>query len=349
MGVPVQTNEIGLRNPPLQSLQASQERILVLGPSSTFGWGVPEEKTYARTLEKRLRQYMHSQVSIINAGQIGFSSWQGVRFYQQELQQLHPTVLVIAYGVNDVDRHRFFYNNDQPDPIALPPETYSYDRNLDLLLFPQVIPRHIRLFLFKRFGCPGNQRETSLLIPHRVPEESFAEQIETLVREGTRDKTDLILMTSPFGLLPYPPTLSPAATNARSALQNGKRAMEAQKWEEALTHFQESLKWDPRQCDIHYFRSTCYSRMRDCRRAREAFRKALEEEPHRVAGDILIYNDIMRALAREAGAFIVDAERLLPPGADNLFLDPVHPTAIGHERIAQALLDAILHMREIHP
>ena len=58
MSVPVRTNELGLRSPPMEVARQAADRIVILGPSSTFGWGVTEEATYARRLEWLLTERM---------------------------------------------------------------------------------------------------------------------------------------------------------------------------------------------------------------------------------------------------------------------------------------------------
>src|SRR5262249_3795665 len=54
---PVHSNALGLRNPEVSLDRTSGSyRIVALGDSHTFGFGVPEEQSYPRLLENRLRQ-----------------------------------------------------------------------------------------------------------------------------------------------------------------------------------------------------------------------------------------------------------------------------------------------------
>jgi len=89
-------NSMGLRGDEIDRLKTSK-RILVLGNSCTFGWGVSEEQTYA----KRLETLLQGEYEVINAGVPGYSSEQGKRFFRQELLELKPDVVTMMFAWND--------------------------------------------------------------------------------------------------------------------------------------------------------------------------------------------------------------------------------------------------------
>ena len=104
---PLNTNSHGWRG---RAEPWSQTPILILGPSSTFGWGVGDDETYSAQLEMRLGE------PVINAGEIGYSSAQGVRlFAEPEMTEFRPRLVIIAYGINDIDRHRFYFQSERTD------------------------------------------------------------------------------------------------------------------------------------------------------------------------------------------------------------------------------------------
>ncbi|MCA9404619.1 MAG: hypothetical protein KC897_12600, partial [Candidatus Omnitrophica bacterium] len=87
-------------------------RVICLGASPTFGWGVQQQETYAQDLERRLQSGSGSnRVEVINAGQIGYSSYQGVRYFQDVILPLRPDIITVSYVINDVDKYRFYQNN----------------------------------------------------------------------------------------------------------------------------------------------------------------------------------------------------------------------------------------------
>lgn len=117
-GAEIATDEFGLRNPEghIASRGSADEfRILVLGASPSFGWGVPEEFAYPRRLEAILNARSSRPVKVINASVIGYSSWQGLALLKKHLAVFRPDHIIASYAINDVSRERFFYSGAQPD------------------------------------------------------------------------------------------------------------------------------------------------------------------------------------------------------------------------------------------
>ncbi|MBI5240652.1 MAG: hypothetical protein HY926_09280 [Elusimicrobia bacterium] len=302
LGIPLDTNAIGLRAPALRPAEASVCRLLVLGPSSTFGWGVPESETYAKLLEGFLRSRKGGPpVEVINAGEIGFSSWQGLEFYRRELRGIRPCLTVIAYGANDVDRYRFFFDSDAPDGSALreeraPAAVWLHNMTARLSLF-QVLPRAL-LRLGGRFSC-GEPDIRSL----RVPPQDYAENLRQLVRQLRQDHSAVLLMTT------------------ASAMPAGPGAA---------------------QCEDYYRLSRSLAAARRCSEARKAFADARRSEPYRIEKDLRLYNRLVREVGEQESAAVLDAAVLLTPEkAGRVFLDPIHPSPLGHALIARALFKDI--------
>lgn len=77
-------------------------RIVCLGNSCTFGWGVRQEETYPKVLEKILSDSLPGRkVEVINAGVTGYSSLQGLRLFEREILKLQPDLVTVCYGWND--------------------------------------------------------------------------------------------------------------------------------------------------------------------------------------------------------------------------------------------------------
>ena len=191
-GVALETNAQGLRSARLPAPGEPGRRVLLLGPSSTFGWGVVEDSTYARRLERELNQGLKTPVAVINAGQIGYSSWQGLRLYREELSALKPDVVVLAYGVNDVDRYRFMGRNTRPDRLALAGER---DVSVESLLSRSALLTRLRRgagALRFRFSCDLPRAGL------RVPPADYAENLEALLAEARRSGAQAVLLTSAF-------------------------------------------------------------------------------------------------------------------------------------------------------
>lgn len=97
----VSTDEHGLRGPvhPVEKA-AGSTRILTLGCSTTFGWGVDDAATYPAQLEGVLRE-KGRKVEVINGGQPGYTSFQGLWLWDKVLARYQPDLVVFGYIVQD--------------------------------------------------------------------------------------------------------------------------------------------------------------------------------------------------------------------------------------------------------
>ncbi|MCK4301519.1 MAG: SGNH/GDSL hydrolase family protein [candidate division Zixibacteria bacterium] len=89
-------NSLGLRGGEIAPHKKGR-RILALGNSCTFGWGLPREKTFVG----RLQDILGDEYDVVNAGVPGYSSFQGRLLFESELVGLQPDVVVIMFGWND--------------------------------------------------------------------------------------------------------------------------------------------------------------------------------------------------------------------------------------------------------
>jgi len=79
-------------------------RILTLGCSTTFGWGVDDELSYPAQLESRLRKRGYHKVQVINGGQPGYTSFQGLWLHRTVTRLYQPDLVVFGYVVQDARR-----------------------------------------------------------------------------------------------------------------------------------------------------------------------------------------------------------------------------------------------------
>jgi lysophospholipase L1-like esterase len=105
--LPVRVNVEAFRGGPLeQPKPAGTTRIFAVGASTTFGWGVREEETYHRVLERMLNDTARStgaavRYEIVNAGVIGFNLRQVSRYMQRIARRYQPDGFLVAYTFND--------------------------------------------------------------------------------------------------------------------------------------------------------------------------------------------------------------------------------------------------------
>ena len=104
---------MGLRDRELDRKQAGELRILLLGDSVTFGWGVPIEATFGRQLETLLASKQKGRVRTVNSGVGGYNTVQEHAFLRSFVDTIEPEMVVLLYVRNDID------SNDSPfDPRA---------------------------------------------------------------------------------------------------------------------------------------------------------------------------------------------------------------------------------------
>jgi lysophospholipase L1-like esterase len=78
-------------------------RILFLGDSSTFGYGLAFDETYVEQTERLLASAVSSQdVECINAGVPGYTLFQGWRWLETRGFDLQPDLVVLSFGWNEI-------------------------------------------------------------------------------------------------------------------------------------------------------------------------------------------------------------------------------------------------------
>lgn len=104
MGVPVSINSHRLRDREYSEAKPpGVTRVVMLGDSTMFGWGVREEDTVAKILERELNQNAapgHSY-EVLNAGVGNYDSVQEYNHYLAYDRVFHPDIVVQEYYVND--------------------------------------------------------------------------------------------------------------------------------------------------------------------------------------------------------------------------------------------------------
>src|SRR6201988_4904320 len=121
MGVPVSINSEGLRDREF-SLEkpAGVYRVMMLGDSTTFGWGVKQEDTAAKFLERKLNADLpagYDRVEVMNAGVGNYGTVQEVTYYETIGWKYHPDLVVLVFFIND------------PEPVPIEKKGFLIDRS----------------------------------------------------------------------------------------------------------------------------------------------------------------------------------------------------------------------------
>ncbi|MCA8957300.1 MAG: hypothetical protein KDC87_14590 [Planctomycetes bacterium] len=103
-------NELGLRGGPVAVPKpAGHKRVLVLGDSYAFGFGVAEKDTLAAQLQRALAA-PHREVEVLNAGVPGYHTGQELQVLVRNGSKLAPDLVVLVYYANDNITPTFLYD-----------------------------------------------------------------------------------------------------------------------------------------------------------------------------------------------------------------------------------------------
>ena len=105
MGVDIATNNVKLRDrvfslehPPVSF------RILMLGDSITFGWGVEAEDSVTQQLEQEfMKRFPGRKIDVINAGVGNYNTSMEVSWFLSKGITFKPDMVVLNYFVNDAE------------------------------------------------------------------------------------------------------------------------------------------------------------------------------------------------------------------------------------------------------
>jgi lysophospholipase L1-like esterase len=102
IGYHIRINRHGHRGPEFTEKKPPDVfRILALGDSFTFGWGVEDHQTFSRVLEKRLQEAGH-RVEVWNAAVPAWHSIQSLHYLRKEGVPFQPDLVVMSFFVDDV-------------------------------------------------------------------------------------------------------------------------------------------------------------------------------------------------------------------------------------------------------
>lgn len=120
-------NSFGLRSPGTSlEKKAGTFRILFLGDSFVQGYGVDEEKSFVRSLEKKLNEKFQGgpKIEVINAGVPNYSPLLEYLYLKQEGLKFNPDLVMLEFDLtdfsNDYAYSREATYDERGTPIAVP-------------------------------------------------------------------------------------------------------------------------------------------------------------------------------------------------------------------------------------
>jgi len=162
-------------------------RILCMGDSVTQGFHgkygpMQIAETYPYKLEKLLQKYFNTKaIEVINAGQGGYSSYQGLR-YLNSLTKYKPDLVISWFGTNDSSDAFFYEDKEQKIANKDMPKIQSILGHSSLYLLLKNYPMLIKMSLF---GKP------------RVSAEDYYKNCEKMLKIARKNNFKIVFI-APF-------------------------------------------------------------------------------------------------------------------------------------------------------
>lgn len=114
----VQINALGMRDRERTAAKPPGVfRILVLGDSHLFGWGVGQDESFAAVLQAQLDERAPGRFEVLNAGVPGYNTVMEARLFERRVDELSPDLLLVHFVDNDMDLPNFL--SEPPDAWSL--------------------------------------------------------------------------------------------------------------------------------------------------------------------------------------------------------------------------------------
>ena len=109
MGVNINLNSFGHRSEEISINKPKNEhRIHIIGSSLILGWGVEEENTFSKVLEKKLNsdeniKKKEKDIFVINGGISNTNTQNHLQLFKNQFIQTKPDTFILGYFVNDAE------------------------------------------------------------------------------------------------------------------------------------------------------------------------------------------------------------------------------------------------------
>lgn len=327
---------------------SARHTIVCMGASPTFGWGVDYGQTYTAVLEKSLRKEYGEDFLAVNAGMIGYSSFQGKKLLEKAVLPLKPELITVSYVINDIDKYRFFLNNGRPDS-ALKRQNGFISGLLNVLdrsYFFMAYKKMLNGFRDRKKYAGGVPVETYLPREVRVSADEYRSNLEDIIDICARRDIKLLFIKFPVNL-PIPEHVPGSLREkAESLVSDSLSMIKKEDYHGAIGLLEEAVKNNKYLSSAYYYLGFCYNRTGDHVTAESYFTRILEIEAYRCGEYGLEYNRIIEDVAHRRGIPLSDIPAAFSGyAAEYLFLDPqkdtIHPNAKGHLIIAACISDTI--------
>lgn len=302
-------------------------RIFVLGESAALGTPEPAF-SFSRILDRMLRhRYPEQQFEVINLAMRGINSHM-IRVIAQESIAYDPDLILLYMGHNEL------VGWQAPGPDTKPVPSMHWIR-LQQSLRSSKLGQWLRASVSSWRGLEESSQDMEFFRKHRLhPDDPRREQ----VLDRFQQNVDEILSAYSAADIPvlmgtvlanerdFPPmgSLHPkdwgtaTATAFDDAVAKGELAQREGSQQDAIAHFQDALRLDPRYAELHYRLGRLFLQMDDMKSARLHLRAARDCDalPFRAPTACnTIVSDLARTKHSSSSIILVDLDQLVRSGS----------------------------------
>jgi lysophospholipase L1-like esterase len=162
----IRINSQGLRDQEIPLVKPDDEkRILVLGDSVVFGWGVSQGESFSDRMEPLLHERTGHQWQVINTGVNGYNTEQEAMFLRTEGLRYSPDYVLLVYVSNDVepvlDPNSTTWRRYPSWPSSLPEALDRLRQTSFLFQLTKLFTRMHRMDLARQAGMDNNSDATA--------------------------------------------------------------------------------------------------------------------------------------------------------------------------------------------
>jgi len=331
--VAVTTNAFGLRGRNFSRHKPQGgRRLMAMGDSTTFGYGVAPEENYAQDLQQALGD--PEKTLVINAGVPGYSSFQNKVQWFDQLRDFSPDVIILANpGINDLQ------DREQSDSELQGPSqknlwlTKALFRSHFYLWFRKTLTESLRRK--KQKGSPVATKKL------RNTPETYRANLQAIIEDAKKQNIKIILMYIPIERMVFEKEEDalrvPAEFNAQAAAlcEQALGALNSGDADQAISFATQATAIQPNVPLAYQIMALAFQKNGDAVQA-----KHFDEKAKGVVGySIWSYYRAMQSLAQDENVAWVDLLGAFRDAAkkQNLFLENIHPNAAGHHLIAENL------------
>lgn len=194
-------NSLGYRGPEfhLEDKKPAEKRILILGDSCGFGWGVEDfEKTFHFKLERALDGEAENYV-LYNLSQPGYSSYQAMTLFNKWADKIKPDFVVLYMGWNDTRKAEFLTDRQAMATLAASNNlAIRWTKESNLYKVMKAIISRARAARAARAAAGASGSEFGSGQKRRSPVHETLENLDTIISKAERMGARPVVILPPF-------------------------------------------------------------------------------------------------------------------------------------------------------